>query len=93
MVREETRRGPHEIFSLLGAGGMGDAPPSEDKWIWITDHSTFHDKGWWSPDGNLLYYTSDGDGFKCIRAWIRYQAPRGTAFRCLSFPWRSQVPC
>ena len=45
-----------------------DAPPSEDKWIWITDDSTFHDKGRWSPDGNLLYYTSDRDGFKCIRA-------------------------
>jgi hypothetical protein len=24
-------------------------------WIWITDDSTFHDKGRWPPDGNLLY--------------------------------------
>jgi len=42
--------------------------PSEDKWIWITDEPTYHDKGRWSPDGNLLYYTSDRDGFRCIRA-------------------------
>jgi len=45
-----------------------DAPSSEDQWVWITDDSTFHDKGRWSPDGNLLYYTSDRDGFRCIRA-------------------------
>ena len=45
-----------------------DARASEDQWIWITDDSSFHDKSRWSPDGNLLYYTSDRDGFKCIRA-------------------------
>ncbi|MGH9657139.1 MAG: hypothetical protein ACRD96_01270, partial [Bryobacteraceae bacterium] len=45
-----------------------DPPPDEDKWIWITDDSTFHEKPRWSPDGSLLYYTSDRDGFRCVRA-------------------------
>jgi len=45
-----------------------DTPPDEDKWIWVTGESTFHEKPRWSPDGNLLYYTSDRDGFRCIRA-------------------------
>jgi hypothetical protein len=27
-----------------------------------------HDKSRWSPDGNLLYYLSERDGFRCIRA-------------------------
>ena len=45
-----------------------DPPQDEERWIWITDDSTFHEKPRWSPDGNLLYYTSDRDGFRCIRA-------------------------
>jgi len=45
-----------------------DPPQDEEKWIWITDDSTFHEKPRWSPDGKLLYYTSDRDGFRCIRA-------------------------
>jgi serine/threonine protein kinase len=45
-----------------------DAPSGEDRWIWITDDATFHDKARWSPDGNLLYYVYDHDGFRCIRA-------------------------
>jgi len=46
-----------------------EAPSSDqDKWIWITDDASPHDKPRWSPDGNLLYYTYEHDGFRCIRA-------------------------
>jgi Tol biopolymer transport system component len=45
-----------------------DAPIDEEKWIWIANEATWHDKPRWSPDGNLLYYTTDRDGFRCIRA-------------------------
>lgn len=41
------------------------APP-EDKWITVTDATTFNDKARWSPDGNLLYFLSDLDGYRCI---------------------------
>jgi Tol biopolymer transport system component len=42
--------------------------PREDQWISITYAATFHNKPRWSPDGNLLYFTSDRDGYRCIRA-------------------------
>jgi serine/threonine protein kinase len=42
--------------------------PSPDQWIAITDDESFHDKPVWSPDGNLLYFTSDRDGFRCVWA-------------------------
>ena len=46
----------------------GEAPPAEDSLIFITEATTHHNKPRWSPDGNLLYYTSDRDGFRCIYA-------------------------
>jgi serine/threonine protein kinase len=42
--------------------------PSRDQWIAVTNDESFHDKPVWSPDGNLLYFTSDRDGFRCIWA-------------------------
>jgi Tol biopolymer transport system component len=45
------------------------APPREHEWISITEHRPFtQDKARWSPDGTLLYYVSDADGFRCIYA-------------------------
>jgi serine/threonine protein kinase len=40
----------------------------EDQWITIADETTPLDKSRWSPDANLLYYVSEVDGFRCIRA-------------------------
>jgi eukaryotic-like serine/threonine-protein kinase len=46
-----------------------EGPPREDEWVAITEHRQFpQDKPRWSPDGNLLYYTSEADGFRCIWA-------------------------
>ena len=45
-----------------------EAGPKPDEWIAITGQDTFHDKPEWSPDGALLYYTSDRDGLLCIYA-------------------------
>jgi serine/threonine protein kinase/Tol biopolymer transport system component len=41
-------------------------PSSE--WIPITDGESLDDKPRWSPDGNLIYFTSEQDGFRCVRA-------------------------
>ena len=64
-------------FTANNAGGTrlvvapfrpGD-PPGEDEWIWITERQPFpQDKSRWSPDGALLYYVSNADGFRCIWA-------------------------
>ncbi len=37
-------------------------------WIPVTDGDNLDDKPRWSPDGNLLYFTSERDGFRCIWA-------------------------
>jgi len=46
----------------------GAAAPEESEWIAVTDGQAFDDAPRWSPDGNLLYYLSDRDGFRCIWA-------------------------
>jgi serine/threonine protein kinase len=46
-----------------------DTSPAPATWIPVTEHlPTIHDKPRWSPDGNLLYFTSEADGFSCIWA-------------------------
>ncbi|WP_321474718.1 hypothetical protein [uncultured Paludibaculum sp.] len=37
-------------------------------WIWITHHEGKVNKPRWSPDGGVLYFVSDWDGFVCIWA-------------------------
>jgi Tol biopolymer transport system component len=47
------------------------SPPEEipiTNWIPITDGSIWDDKPNFSFDGNLIYFTSDRDGFRCIWA-------------------------
>ena len=38
------------------------------EWIPVTDGQSDDDKPRWSPDGNLMYFTSERDGFCCIWA-------------------------
>ncbi len=40
----------------------------ESEWLAITAGQSWEDKLEWSPDGDLLYFTSDRDGFRCIYA-------------------------
>jgi hypothetical protein len=54
----------------LFAAPMGTAPVAQQKdWVPITDGSAMDREGAWSPDGTLLYFQSDRDGFRCI--WIQ----------------------
>lgn len=39
-----------------------------DAWVAVTDGENLDDKPRWSPDGNLMYFTSERDGFRCIWA-------------------------
>jgi serine/threonine protein kinase len=42
--------------------------PGEREWIPVTDGSAFDDFVRWSPDGNMLYFVSDRDEFRCLWA-------------------------
>ena len=52
----------------------GATPIPPEEWIpAVTDPSARDMKGWWSPDGNLLYFMSDRDGYSCI--WAQHLEP------------------
>ncbi|MBI3698131.1 MAG: serine/threonine-protein kinase [Acidobacteria bacterium] len=60
----------------------------ESDWIAVTSGETFDDKPRWSPDANLLYFSSDRDGFRCI--WAQRldpvtNHPVGSAFAVYHF--------
>jgi serine/threonine protein kinase len=40
---------------------------SGEQWITVAEDTATLDKARWSLDGNLLYYVSEADGFRCIR--------------------------
>ena len=46
----------------------------EEQWIPLSEVSTWDDKPRWSPDGNLIYFVSDRDGFACI--WAQKLDPK-----------------
>jgi eukaryotic-like serine/threonine-protein kinase len=55
----------------------------ESDWIPITDGSGLDRNAVWSPDGNLLYFLSERDGFRCFwaqRLDPRSKRPVGSAF-------------
>ena len=41
---------------------------AEPDWIAVTDGEQNDFRADWSPDGNLLYFASERDGFRCIYA-------------------------
>ena len=47
---------------------QGEVPQQEKDWIPVTGRDAIHFHPRWSPDGNLLYYQSIRDGFRCIWA-------------------------
>jgi Tol biopolymer transport system component len=63
-----------------------DAPGAD--WIPVTDGSGLDRNAVWSPDGNLLYFISERDGFRCIWAQRLDPAskrPSGAAFPITHF--------
>jgi hypothetical protein len=64
----------------------GKVSANEADWIRVSGGSSLDNKPRWSPDGNLLYFTSDLDQHSCI--WARRvdrgtKQPRGEAFPVL----------
>jgi Tol biopolymer transport system component len=60
-----SRSGTYRIVVVPFQNGVSSP---EDRWLTIAPSTTAAlDKPRWSPDGNLLYYVSEADGFRCIR--------------------------
>jgi Tol biopolymer transport system component len=59
----EPNRTPMFIVPVRDGKGGG-----ESEWIRLVDQSAENRRPWWSPDGNLLYFISNLDGFYCIWA-------------------------
>jgi len=62
--------------------------PDADQWVAITSGDAWDDKPRWSPDGNLMYFTSLRDGFHCL--WAQRlrpdtKEPMGPAFHVQHF--------
>lgn len=50
------------------------APTPVSEWVQVTEGRSWDDLPRWSPDANLIYFTSDRDGFRCI--WARRLHPQ-----------------
>jgi Tol biopolymer transport system component len=62
----------HVITGLAGrviyVAPVREAPAAFAEWIAVTDGAGMERHPVWSPDGNVLYFLSDRDGFRCIWA-------------------------
>lgn len=63
--------GRQQVFVIPYRGNM--PVPKEKQWIAITDGLALDSQPRWSPDGNLIYFVSNKDGFRCI--WARRVDP------------------
>ncbi len=66
----------------------GTLPVPRERWIAVTDGGNEEMEPAWSPNGELLYFLSDRDGFRCI--WARRlnastKQPTGEAFTVRHF--------
>ena len=72
----------------------GERPVGQDRWIALTeeDHQIHHPR--FSPDGGVLYFLSDRDGFDCFWGAPGRSANKATAGRIVSlFPFARPPAC
>jgi Tol biopolymer transport system component/predicted Ser/Thr protein kinase len=63
-------------------------PPAQSEWVEIMRSPEVNPGAGWSPDGNLLYFSSDRDGYACLwalRLDSRTKQPRGKLFAVQHF--------
>jgi serine/threonine protein kinase len=80
-----TKKTTAQVF-VVALNGVLPVPRAQ--WIAITDGSSEEMEPAWSPNGDLLYFLSDRDGFRCI--WARRvntanKQPSGDAFALRHF--------
>ena len=66
---KEVEYGTSRLFITPMHNGIAGA---ESEWIPIADASGWCDKPRWSPDGSLIYFISQRDGYRCL--WAQHVA-------------------
>ena len=66
-VTFEALRGTRSRLFVAARSGNG-LPVPENEWIPVTMDEGWADKPRWSPDGNMIYFISNRDGFFCLWA-------------------------
>ena len=81
--------GPAKTTRVWIAPVNRDRPAAQaSDWTAITDATEFAQDPCWSPDGDVLYFTSERDGFRCFWAQPldpKTRKPSGTAFALRHF--------
>ncbi len=75
-------------FDMYIAPFSQDRPPPRPEWISIPHSPKAHPNPCWSPDGNMLYFSSEQDGYACIwaaRLDPATKQPRGEPFAVQHF--------
>jgi serine/threonine protein kinase/Tol biopolymer transport system component len=64
-----TNRAKIFVARMPAPPAVPQTPIPVEEWVSISSGDTWDDLPRWSPDGKLIYFTSDRDGFRCI--WAR----------------------
>jgi Tol biopolymer transport system component len=75
-------------FTVYVAPFASDRPPPASEWVKVAESPEVHPDPQWSPDANLLYFTSERDGYDCIWAMRlnrRTKRPEGPLFAVQHF--------
>lgn len=81
-------------FTIYAAPFSVSQPPSQSQWVEIVRSPQTDPNAAWSPDGNLLYFSSERDGYNCLWA-VRLDPvtkhPKGPLFAVRHFHAPSQT--
>ena len=81
-------------FTIYVARFSPERPPPAAEWVEILRSPETDPNARWSPDGNLLYFSSDRDGYNCLwaqRLEHSTKRPQGELFAVQHFHVPSQV--
>jgi eukaryotic-like serine/threonine-protein kinase len=87
-VAFHSMEGPARTTRVWVAPINRDRPAQQSDWTAITDAAEFAQDPCWSPNGDVLYFTAERDGFRCFWAQPldpKTRKPSGAAFALRHF--------
>ena len=68
VIVEAMQSSPKPVSKLFLVPLRGEEPAPDSAWIPVGPENSWNDKPRWAPDGKLVYFISDRDGYRCIWA-------------------------